>query len=116
MRRGGNSFWLVLIAVALSMVGACTSRTLPLPPPEVSQVSAPDPEGYVTVMGRAREGASVGVLNDATLTGAIVTSSEAGCNSSCPFEARLLAASGDPIRVWQFFETEASIEHTVPFP
>ena len=74
----------------------------------------PDADGLVTVEGRAREGAAVGVLNDATQMGSIVTSVEEGCGSSCAFVAKVQAASGDPIRVWQFYETETSIEHVVP--
>lgn len=103
-----------ILAFGVLAVAACTSRTLPLPPPEVSQVSAPDASGYVTVKGRAKEGASIGVLDDATQTGTIVTSSEQNCGSSCAFEATLRADAGDQIRVWQFYETESSIEITVP--
>ena len=99
---------------SLAALAGCTSRTLPLPPPEVTQVSPPDPSGFVTVQGRAREGASVGVVNDMTATGAIVASTEQDCGSACPFEARVQADSGDQIRVWQFYETEGSIEVQVP--
>lgn len=112
MRPRANSRCLLVLTVGALF--ACTSRTLPLPPPEVSQVSPPDADGYVTVEGRAREGASVAVLNDATLEGTIVTSQEVGCSSSCAFQARLLADSGDPLRVWQFFETDTAIESVVP--
>jgi len=78
-------------------------------------VSAPDADGFVVVEGRAREGASVGVLNDMTLEGTVVTSQDdVGCASSCAFSARVEAASGDPIRVWQFFETENSVQREVP--
>ena len=115
MRVPTNShrcWWLVLAAAGT--LAACTSRTLPLPPPEVNRVSEPGVDGFVVVEGRAREGASVGVLNDATLEGTVVTSQEVGCNSSCPFSARLEAESGDPIRVWQFYETENSIHSDVP--
>ena len=114
MRPRANSPGTILLVATVAAMWGCTSRTLPLPPPEVSQVSPPDAEGYVTVQGRALEGAAVGVLNDTTLSGTIVTSEEVGCGSSCPFEARLLAESGDPLRIWQFFETETSIDHVVP--
>lgn len=106
-------FALVLGACLAGGVG-CTSRTLPLPPPEVMQVSSPDENGLVTVQGRAREGASIGVVNDMNATGTIVTSLEDGCGSACPFEATLKAASGDQLRVWQFYETEGSLETMVP--
>ena len=106
-------FALVLGVCFAAGVG-CTSRTLPLPPPEVTQVSSPDASGLVTVQGRAREGASIGVVNDMTSTGTIVTSLQEGCGSTCPFEAKLKAAPGDQLRAWQFYETEGSIETMVP--
>lgn len=105
----------LVLGAALTLASpACTSRTLPLPPPEVTQVGTPDMNGMVTVMGRAREGASVGVINDATATGIVVTSHQEQCGSACEFEATLEAASGDQLRVWQFYETEGTIEAMVP--
>ena len=95
-------------------IGGCTSRTLPLPPPEVTQVSAPNAQGNVTVKGLALEGASVGIVNDRTLEGAITTSPRDACESVCEFEVTLKAASGDGLRVWQFFETEGAREVLVP--
>ena len=76
----------------------------------------PDASGHVTVTGLSQEGASVGVLNDATMTGVIVTTPEQGCDRSCPFEAQVAAEPGDSIRVWQFFETGDSNELIVPTP
>ena len=105
----------VFVAFAAGLI-ACTSRTLPLPPPEVRQVSLPDQDGYVTVQGTAKQGASVGVLNDATQEGTIVTTAETNCGSACEFEARLQAESGDSLRAWQFFETESGTDLVVPSP
>ncbi len=103
-----------LCVIGLCGVGGCTSRTLPLPPPEISQVSAPDGSGNVTVKGLALEGASIGAVNDRTLEGSITTSPTDDCNSVCEFEVVLKAAEGDSLRVWQFFETEGAREVLVP--
>jgi len=107
--------WPIWLTVSCLLMASCASRTLPLPPPTVEALSVPDPDtGLVRVRGLAQEGASVGVINDVTLVGTIVTSDEMGCNRSCPFEAFVLADRGDPLRIWQFFETEGSLELTVP--
>jgi adenine C2-methylase RlmN of 23S rRNA A2503 and tRNA A37 len=107
--------WCFTLLAASVLEGSCTSRTLPLPPPQVSSVSSPL-HGKVTVSGYALEGASVGVVNDRTLQGTVVTSPKTGCESTCPFEATLEARTGDNLRVWQFFETESSIDAVVPAP
>ncbi len=104
---------LALLGLALQLAG-CTTRTLPLPPPDVDPLVAPDAEGLVLVKGHAEEGASVGVLNEATLQGLIVTSPDTGCDQSCRFQAQIAAHSGDSIRVWQFFETPAPRMLSVP--
>lgn len=101
------------LTLALLFAG-CTSRTVPLPPPIVQELSLPDADGMVTVKGLCHEAASVGVMNEATQEGTIVTSPETGCDSSCRFEARVSARAGDALRVWQFFETESSREVIVP--
>lgn len=103
--------WIVFAGFAAA---SCTSRTLPLPPPEVRNVSAPDEDGVVTVRGYALEGASVGVMNERTFEGVITSSLETSCDSTCPWEARLRAQAGDPLRVWQFFETEGAKDVRVP--
>ena len=107
---------LLFVCCAALAWGGCVSRTLPLPPPEVSSVSSPNGSGLVTVSGFALEGASVGVVNDRTLAGTITTSPKDNCDHTCPFTATLPARSGDSLRVWQFFETEGSIEAVVPAP
>ena len=105
-----NRHWAVIALVACG----CTSRTTPLPPPEVNTVSRPTDVGDVTVVGLALEGASVAVINERTLSGTIVTPEQEGCASVCEFRAVLRAESGDALRVWQFFETAASIYTEVP--
>jgi hypothetical protein len=106
--------WLCGAAIVLTQLTACVSRTVPLPPPEVGSISAPDGDGFVTVSGYALEGASVGVINELTQEGVVVATQGAGCDSACPFEAHVKAAAGDPLRLWQFFETENSKETAVP--
>ena len=105
---------LLLLLTACAGVASCTSRTTPLPPPEVTTVSNVDGDGLVTVVGFALEGASVGVVNDRTLAGVITTSPSDGCRSVCEFTVKLAAEGGDTLRVWQFFETESAQEVRVP--
>jgi hypothetical protein len=112
MRKKLHSPWAV-IALALA-ASACTSRTTPLPPPELNSVSRPGSAGDVTVVGLALEGASVAVINERTLEGAITTPEQEGCRSICEFRAKVQAESGDALRVWQFFDTEGSIDTSVP--
>jgi len=112
MRKKLHSPWAVLVLTLIAP--ACTSRTTPLPPPEVNTVSHPSGAGDVTVVGLALEGASVAVVNERTLEGTITTPEQAGCSSVCEFRATLRADSGDALRVWQFFETEGGIEASVP--
>lgn len=107
MRKKFHTILFALIACS------CTSRTTPLPPPEVKNVGRPS-EGDVAVVGLALEGASVAVVNERTLEGTITTPQQEGCTSVCEFRAVLRAESGDALRVWQFFETESSINVDVP--
>lgn len=106
--------WIALLALGLQAAAGCTSRTLPLPPPEVDFVAAPNAQGLVLVRGTAQEGASVGLVNDRTQSGVIVTSTDFDCNRTCPYEALVAAEAGDPLRVWQFFETANPREVLVP--
>ena len=103
-----------LLAALIVTIGACASRTTPLPPPEVSSVGRPNDAGEVAVVGLALEGASVAVINERTLEGTITTPDQAGCSSVCEFHAALKAESGDPLRVWQFFDTEGALLTAVP--
>jgi hypothetical protein len=110
MRKPLNS----LCALFALATAACVSRTTPLPPPEVRTVSRPSDAGDVTVLGFALEGASVAVVNERTLEGTITTPDQKECSSICEFHAVLHADGGDSLRVWQFFETEGSINTSVP--
>jgi hypothetical protein len=104
-----------LAAAAIGLqLGACVSRTLPLPPPDVEALSAVDDQGMVRVRGTAHQGASIGVLNDMTQQGVITVPSDVDCNSACPFEAKVAARPGDWIRVWQFYDTPSSRDQRVP--
>ncbi|MFI5306551.1 MAG: hypothetical protein ACHQ53_04310 [Polyangiales bacterium] len=102
-----------VLGLCLSFVG-CTARTLPLPPPELDPLVAPNAQGLVRVAGTAQEGAAVGVLNEATNQGLIVTSTQNGCDRTCKFEALVAAHPGDSIRVWQFYSTPAAANLVVP--
>jgi len=105
---------LALVIGGVLAAASCTSRTTPLPPPEVSMVTAPDGDGRVTVTGLALEGASIGVINNRTLEGVITSSSVTDCSSACPFEAKLIAEGGDSLRVWQFLDTNGLPDVPVP--
>jgi hypothetical protein len=102
------------LLLGLSGLTGCTARTLPLPPPDVDALSAPNAEGLLRVTGNAQEGAAVGVLNESSGLGVIVTSPKEGCDRVCPFSAELAAEPGDALRIWQFFETSRSAERVVP--
>jgi hypothetical protein len=95
-------------------LAACTARTLPLPPPELDPLVAPNAQGLVRVSGTAQEGAAIGVLNEMTNQGVIATSADSGCDRSCKFEVMLAAHPGDSIRVWQFYDTPENVTLKVP--
>jgi hypothetical protein len=113
LRRRAAATALGLVGFALGGLG-CTSRTLPLPPPDVDPLAAPNTQGLVMVRGTAHGGASVGVLNERSQLGVIGTADNNDCDSACPFEIEIPAKSGDPIRVWQFFTTPSSRDLKVP--
>ncbi|MDD9943487.1 MAG: hypothetical protein OXU20_20775 [Myxococcales bacterium] len=110
------AIWSLCAAALIGAAGwvGCASRTVPLPPPTVEQISAPDPNGLVTVTGIALEGASVGVLNEESMNGVIVPVMGDECDRACPFEATLQAESDDSLRVWQFTGTGNAIWRPVP--
>ncbi|MDH5674901.1 MAG: hypothetical protein OEZ06_22415 [Myxococcales bacterium] len=105
-------------AVGLLLLGlagtGCTSRTLPLPPPDVEPLAGVDVQGQLLVRGTAKETAWVAVINESTGFGTVVHIDQEGCNSSCPFEVQLPASAGDDIAAWQFFETSDRFFGTVP--
>jgi hypothetical protein len=107
--------WWVPVGLGLAcLAGACTSRTLPLPPPDVEPLAPPDPQGLVLVQGTAHSGASIGVLNERSQLGLIGAADDSNCDSTCPFKLQIEAKSGDPIRVWQFYTTPPSTDLRVP--
>jgi hypothetical protein len=115
--RALKTTWLrISLCCGALALAACTTRTVPLPPPIVQELSLPDEDGIVTVKGLCHEGATVGVLNEASQEGTITSSPQTGCDSSCAWEARIAAERGDALRVWQFFETESGIEVFVRDP
>jgi hypothetical protein len=101
------------VAFGLQLAG-CLSRTLPLPPPDIDPLVAPNAEGLVVVKGTAQEGAAVGVMNNSTMNGVIVTSPDKGCDRSCRFQTSIAAKSGDTLHIWQFYETNSSVDPKVP--
>jgi hypothetical protein len=103
-----------LLLIGLLPWLGCTTRTTPLPPPEINLVTSPDSDGRVTLTGLALEGASIAVVNDRTLEGVISGGAKDKCDGTCAFEIKLAADSGDTLRVWQFFETEGSLDVAVP--
>ncbi len=66
---------MLLVAAALALMTGCNSSpTVPIPPPTMISVSAPDELGYVTVVGQigaAEWGDVVLVFNDNTGEGAM---------------------------------------------
>jgi hypothetical protein len=64
--------------------------------------------------GLAQEGASIGVINEATGRGVVYTSPAAECGGSCPFELEVEAEAGDHLRVWQFEGVDDNIDVQVP--
>jgi hypothetical protein len=106
--------WIALLGLGVAAAG-CTSRTLPLPPPVV-EVGPPNAQGLSLVTGTANENASIGILNENTGQGVIVTSEETDCSSTCAFRAEIEAEAGDALRIWQFFETSSNTDRVVPEP
>ena len=115
------SFWLVLsrrlnaailgLALAASVLaGGCTSPTLPLPPPSLSELRLDNDQ--VTVEGTATPGAMVFAYNRDLGKGAIDDADEPDGYFLLVMEGR----EGDLIVVWSQFDDQASptIERIVP--
>lgn len=103
-----------LLLLAGLTASACTTRTVPLPPPIVESLSKPDEDGMVHLKGFCHEGASVGVLNENSQQGVVTSSPEVSCDSTCPWEVSIRADIDDELRIWQFFETESGSQRIVP--
>jgi hypothetical protein len=104
---------LTLTLAIFGGLAGCTSRTLPLPPPVVEGVSF-SASGLVRLDGVAQEGASIGVINEATGQGVVFTSPAVDCGGSCPFDFEVAAEPGDHLRVWQFENMDNNIDVQVP--
>jgi hypothetical protein len=92
-----RSALLPTLRAALLALGACnTTPTLPLPPPVVSAITAPDENGLVSVRGAALERAYVSILNNDTSEGVITQAADDGS-----FQATIAASAGDRLEVWQ---------------
>jgi hypothetical protein len=85
------------LAIMLVFVGCNNSPTVPLPPPDMTEVTTntPDEEGYVTVTGgaNAAEPDSVVLLYNETAKYGVMEA--AGTNGG--FEASVQAATGDSL-------------------
>lgn len=104
----------MLTAAIFGSLAGCTSRTLPLPPPVVEFVSVPSELGLVRLTGVAQEGASIGVINEATGQGIVHTSPAIDCGGSCPFDLEVAAERGDHLRIWQFESMDNNADVQVP--
>ena len=102
-------------ALLCGLGSGCVRRTVPLPPPSIDDTIALE-QGQVQVLGQALSGALVGVYNEDLGTGVLVSVSEEECEQSCPFAATVSGEPGHSLRIWQFFDTESTLFHTVPEP
>ena len=97
---------------AASLLGpGCAAPTLPLPPPSIAALEAPDAEGFVTVRGSARAGAYMFVLNEDTEEGVIGTAEDTGA-----FALRIAASTGETLTVWQMVGSQSGqlVSRVVP--
>ena len=79
----------------LALTAACSTPTLPLPPPTAS-IAAADADGQWLVEGTALETAFVFVFNEDSETGVIVIADDVG-----RFEAVIAAQPRHTVSVWQ---------------
>jgi hypothetical protein len=105
--------WGVCLRLLALAATACSTPTLPLPPPTALIEAAPDAEGFVTVSGTAQDGARVSVFNEDREQGVVVVADPGGS-----YAARLGAAAGDVLSVWQLSgdDLSAPVTLTVPSP
>ena len=68
----------LLVLLGAICLGACSTPTLPLPPPAALSSTGPDAEGIITVEGDVLEDAYVFVLNETTQKGVIVRADASG--------------------------------------
>lgn len=111
LRRTGWAIATLLLMIGGGHAPGCAAPGLPLPPPEVEPLSAPDATGMVTVEGQATEDAMVFTYNEDLENGVITSADGTGA-----FLARVEGQSGDTITVWQRVGTDDSepTSQTVP--
>jgi hypothetical protein len=95
--------WALAAAVAVSglLALACSTPTLPLPPPAALTATEPDVDGIVIISGEVLPNAFVFVLNEGTEAGVIVRAGPDG-----RFSAAIAAEVGQTIIVWQEVGTD----------
>lgn len=105
LRRG-----LLLVIGAICAAG-CLSPTLPLPPPDRPDVSAPDASGVVRVQGVAAPRSEVVAWNhDTGLLAGQVTGSDSR------YDFTMAASVGDTIELWYMQGTDESPSVVVSVP
>jgi len=105
------ALWLL---VGLGAGWGCTSApTLPVPPPAVEALSAPDPDGFVQAAGTARSEAFVACVNMDTDAGVIVRADLEGA-----WQLEIEGMSGDTLLFFQLQDGGGGtpVERLVPFP
>lgn len=113
--RARTALGVALLATSLVATGlalACTTPTLPLPPP-LALASVPDSDGIVTVSGSSLEGAWVTCVNLDTELGHVVRADDMGF-----FTIRIEAQPGHYLNVWQRVGPDMSpgVDLVVPPP
>jgi len=68
----------LLVLLGAICLGACSTPTLPLPPPAALSSTGPGADGIITVEGDVLEDAFVFVLNETTQKGVIVRADASG--------------------------------------
>ena len=101
---------LLLLAAGLCLV-SCLSPTLPLPPPDRPDLSAPDANGLVRVQGVAAPQAEVIAWNHANnvIAGQVTT-------DSARYDFTIQAQANDAIELWYTQGTEESQSVVVVVP
>lgn len=104
---------LALVAFLAIVAPGCAAPTLPLPPPQLEALSAPDASGMVEVRGAVLADALVLCFNERSEVGVIVRAESDG-----RFTLRIAAESDDDLSVWQQIGTDQGpqVQRTVPRP
>lgn len=82
--------------LSLALLGGCNAApTLPLPPPAVSMLGAPNMQGLVQLVGDAPARSYVSAFNSRTESGVITRADDQG-----RFTIEIEAAEGDFLTLW----------------